>query len=85
MKNLKLLTILCLIFGVLITYNSIVKKKLKRDIVLNNIEALATTENMEDLDDCYEYGTTKCPAGGYTRIIITNSRNHNIIKKYFHQ
>lgn len=80
MKIFKLLTGLCFTFVIITMFKSIDKRHLKTDFLLSNIEALATIENIEVLEDCYQNGTTKCPAGGYTRVVFINT-NHNVIKK----
>ena len=80
MKILKLLTALCFFMGILITHKGIGKKCLKADVIMNNIEALATSETIEVLERCDMIGTEKCPAGGYARVVFLNNY-HNVIKK----
>ena len=78
MKNFKLLTALCLILGVTISFESIDMKRAETILLISNIEALANIEEYDEL--CFEDGSSKCPIGGYSRLLLINS-THNIIMK----
>lgn len=78
MKIFKLLTVLCLILGVTISFQSIDTKRAETNLLTTNIEALANNEEPDDL--CFDNGSSKCPIGGYSRLLIINN-SHNIIMK----
>lgn len=80
MKNLKLLTGLCLILGVTIATKDKNETRLKTEMLLSNIEALANNEDIVSVDHCYLDGSVKCPAGGYSVYQILNI-NRNIWNK----
>lgn len=72
MNKFKLFSVICLCVGIALSYLYCNQTEEYSDIVLSNVEALASDdENIEEFDICQYDGPIKCPGGGYAKYIIT--------------
>lgn len=70
MNKVKTMMTVCLFAGIVFTKLHSNQEKSYSDIILSNIEALATEEGNQESNMCTYAGSIKCSTGGYAKIII---------------
>lgn len=75
MRKFKLLTIICVTLGVILT-NKVKTSSITNDnVLMSNIEALANNENGKNINECIHIGTIECPNGGYAECVFLKIDN----------
>lgn len=62
--------LLASILGVILASENKDSNTIYNDVVLNNIEALANSEDIGNLNLCIDTGSTKCPSGEYVKTLF---------------
>lgn len=78
MKILKLLTITSLLFCIGVFYHNTIHSSLQSNLLLNNIEALATDELDSEEYYCDKNGSVECKNGRFTKIMSFSLRNKQL-------
>lgn len=70
MKRFSLILLVCIVicgFGMMLSKNKPTKES---DLVLKNVEALASGEELPGVFECYFDGSVRCPFGDYAEYVI---------------
>ena len=77
MNKVKMISAICLCAGIALSYLYSNQAEEYCDMVLSNVEALASDdENIKNLDRCRYDGPIKCSIGGYARYIILKEEDN---------
>lgn len=79
MKNFKLLPLLGIILGVGIISLTKSSVATHENIVMENIEALASDENFSGGTECTKTGSIKCHDGSYVKRVIFKLENETYL------